>query len=74
MMATETHRVTPCPPTVREHPGEEVKAEEDAASGQELRVNQELLLLIIILKGSSFCDSRENLALESFFVHFCSVC
>ena len=57
MMATETHWVTPCPPTEKQAQEEEVKVEEVAASGLEFRVNQDLEHLLLSLRGLSFCDS-----------------
>ena len=59
MMATETHWVTPCPPTAKEAQEEEAREEEVAASGLGFRVNQDLEHLLLSLRGLSFCDSGD---------------
>ena len=60
MMATEIPWVTPCPPTVKEaqEEEEEVKAEEDGASGLGSRDSQELES--VFLRSLSFCDSGDG--------------
>ena len=59
MMATEIPWVTPCPPTVKEaQEEEEVKAEEDGASGLGSRDSQELES--VFLRSLSFCDSGDD--------------
>ena len=57
MMATETHWVTPFPPTAKEVQEEEAREEEVATSGLGFRVNQDLEHLLLSLRGLSFCDS-----------------
>lgn len=59
MMATEIPWVTPCPPTVKEaQEEEEVKEEEDGASGLGSRDSQELES--VFLRSLSFCDSGDG--------------